>query len=194
MEFIMNKSKKIALLGLLTAIVVILQYLGSFIRFGPFSISLVLLPIVVGAALLGVYAGGWLGFVFGFVVLISGDASAFLTFAPAATIFVVLLKGTLAGIAAGAAYKLFAKKSRTFSVITAAGICPIVNTGIFIGGSYLFFLPLLTEWGAASGFTHTTAYIFLGLVGANFLFELLLNLVLSPVIVRLVQIGLSEKS
>ena len=56
-----NNTKKIVMLGVLTAIVVVLQFLGSFIRFGPFSISLVLIPIVVGAALLGVGAGAWLG-------------------------------------------------------------------------------------------------------------------------------------
>jgi ferrous iron transport protein B len=58
-------------LALFTAIVVVLQYLGSFIRFGTFSISLVLIPIVVGAALYGPAAGAWLGFVFG-VTLVFG--------------------------------------------------------------------------------------------------------------------------
>jgi thiamine transporter ThiT len=43
--------------ALLTAIVFVLQVLGSFVRFGPFSISLVLVPIVVGAALYGAYSG-----------------------------------------------------------------------------------------------------------------------------------------
>ena len=71
-------TRKLVLLAILTAIVIILQILGAFIRFGPFSISLVLMPIAVGAALLGAYAGVWLGLVFGFVVLASGDANAFL--------------------------------------------------------------------------------------------------------------------
>ena len=63
-------------MALLTAVVVILQFLGAFVRFGPFSISLVLIPIVVGAALYGPLAGAWFGFVFGLVVLLSGDAAA----------------------------------------------------------------------------------------------------------------------
>lgn len=50
-------AKKIAGVGLLTALVVVLQLLGSFIKFGTVSISLVLIPIVVGAALYGVGAG-----------------------------------------------------------------------------------------------------------------------------------------
>ena len=62
-------AKKIAGVGLLTALVVVLQLLGSFIKFGTVSISLVLIPIVVGAALYGVGAGAWLGGVFAVVVL-----------------------------------------------------------------------------------------------------------------------------
>ncbi len=84
--------------ALFTAIVVVLQFLGAFIRFGPFSISLVLVPIVVGAALYGAGAGAWLGFVFGLVVLLSGDAAAFLVVNPLGTILTVLVKGTMAGL------------------------------------------------------------------------------------------------
>ena len=73
----MNNSKRFTtkqLVGMaaLTAIVIILQFVGSSIRFGVFSISLVLIPIVVGAALFGAAGGAWLGFVFGVVVLLSG--------------------------------------------------------------------------------------------------------------------------
>jgi len=183
-------TRKLVLLALLTGIVVLLQFLGAFIRFGPFSISLVLMPIVVGAALIGAYAGGWLGLVFGFVVLVSGDAALFLAVNPAATILVVLLKGLLAGLAAGAVYGLLAGKSRTAAAIGAAIACPIVNTGVFILGSYAFFLPTLTMWAeAAGGFANVTAFIFIGLVSVNFPVEFGLNLVLSPTIVRLVQYG-----
>ena len=48
-----EKTRRMVGLALFTALVVILQLLGSFIRFGPFSISLVTLPIVVGAVLYG---------------------------------------------------------------------------------------------------------------------------------------------
>ena len=46
-----NNTQKIVGLGLFTAIVIVLQLMGSFIRFGTFSISLVLVPVVIGAAL-----------------------------------------------------------------------------------------------------------------------------------------------
>jgi len=67
----------ITLLGILTAIVIVLQSVGATIRFGTFSITLVLLPIVIGAALIHPLAGGWLGFVFSIVVLLT-DAGPFL--------------------------------------------------------------------------------------------------------------------
>ena len=190
-------------MALLTAVVVILQLLGAFVRFGPFSISLVLIPIVVGAALYGVWAGAWLGFVFGMVVLFQPDTGVFLTISPLGTILVVLLKGALAGLCAGLVYKALSQRSKQAeapskdgkkpgvdpAVIAAAIVCPIVNTGIFLLGCLVFFLPTIREWAAASGFKNVGAYMILGLVGGNFLFELLFNIVLSPVIVRLIRIG-----
>ena len=98
--------------GIFTAVVIVLQLLGAFIRFGPFSISLTLIPIVVGAALYGPWAGAWLGFVFSMVVLISGDAGAFLVVNAIGTILTVILKGTLAGLAAGAVFKALEKNKR----------------------------------------------------------------------------------
>ena len=182
-------TRKMVLLAILTALVVILQLLGAFIRFGPFSISLVLMPIAVGAALLGIFAGGWLGLVFGFVVLLTGDAAIFIVINPIGTVLVVLAKGLLAGLAAGAVYRLLFRKSKTIAAIMAAAICPIVNTGIFIIGSYLFFYQTISLWGVAAGAASTAAFIFLTLVGVNFLIELGINLVLSPTIVRLIQLG-----
>ncbi|MBQ6335181.1 MAG: ECF transporter S component [Erysipelotrichaceae bacterium] len=183
-----EKTRKIAGISILTAIVIVLQLMGSFIRFGPFSISLVLIPIVVGAALYGPYAGAFLGFIFSLVVLLSGDAAAFLAVNVFGTILTVLAKGTLAGLCAGIVYKLFAKKPFLAAVMAAIS-CPIVNTGIFILGCYLFFYETVSAWGAAFGFANTSAYIFLGMIGANFLFELLSNIILSPVIVRVINMG-----
>ena len=96
-------------LGLLTAIVVVLQYLSMAIRFGAFSVTLALMPIVIGAALYGVWAGAWLGFVFGVIVLASGDAAPFMAINIPGMIITVLLKGILSGFCAGLVYKLIPK-------------------------------------------------------------------------------------
>ena len=189
-------------MALLTAVVVILQLLGAFVRFGPFSISLVLIPIVVGAALYGAAAGAWFGFIFGLAVLLSGDAAAFLVVNPLGTILVVLLKGALAGFCAGLVYQALRKKdlkvklpskgeskSVDLAVFAAAIVCPVVNTGIFLLGCLLFFLPTISEWAAAMGYENVGRFMIFGLVGGNFLFELLFNIVFSPIIVRLIKIG-----
>ena len=184
-----TKTKKIVGIGLFTAIVVALQLMGGAIRFGVFSISLVLVPIVVGAAVYGWKAGAWLGFIFGGAVLLSGDAAAFLAVNELGTILVVLLKGTACGLCAGAVYLALRKVNKLLAVLCAAVVCPIVNTGIFLLGCYVFFLPTVTEWGAAAGFANAGAYMIFGLTGINFIIELGVNLVLAPVITRLIRIG-----
>ncbi len=181
-------TKNLVMYAVLTAIVVILQFMGSFIKLGPFSISLVLVPIVIGSALLGFKAGAWLGFVFGVTVLISGDAAAFLAVDVFGTVLTVLIKGALAGLFTGLIYKLARPKGLYVAIIVSAIVCPIVNTGIFLIGCGLFFMETIRAWGEALGFASTGNYIIYGLVGGNFLFEMLINIILSPAIVRLLKV------
>ena len=177
-------------IGLLTAVVIVLQILGSFIRFGPFSISLVLIPIVVGTALYGYAAGGWLGFVFGLAVLLSGDAAAFLAVHIPGTIITVLAKGIAAGMVSGLVFRLLSKKSLFGATVAAAITCPIVNTGIFLLGCLAFFMPTIREWAMAFGFgDRAGVYMIVGLVGLNFIAEFLINIVLAPAIVQIIRIG-----
>ena len=174
-------------MGILTAIVIVLQGIGSVIHFGPFSITLVLAPIIIGAALYGWKAGAWLGFVFGVMVLAT-DAAAFLAINVPGTIITCIMKGMLAGAAAGAVYKLLEKKNQWVAVLTAGVVCPVVNTGVFLIGCVLFFLSTIKEWGAASGYENVGAYFLFGFVGLNFLVEMGINLVLSTAIVRILNI------
>lgn len=179
--------------ALLTAIVVVLQLVGSFIRFGQFSVSLVLIPIVVGTALYGWKGGSWLGLVFGITVLISGDAALFLNVNIAGTIITVLLKGILAGLVSGLAYKALEKKNQYLGVVAAAVVCPLINTGIFLLGCLVFFMDTIRQMAEGAGFgSEVGTFMIVGLVGLNFVFELVVNMVLSPVIVRVVNIGKKE--
>lgn len=183
------ETKKMVLGAILTALVIILQMMGAFVRFGPFSISLVLLPIVIGAATCGVGVGAWLGFVFGIIVLASGDAAAFLAVNAAGTVITVILKGTLCGLLSAVTYKAIENKNRYVAVAAAAVICPVVNTGIFLIGCFLFFMETIASWASAfSAGGSIIYYIVFSLVGGNFLFELGSNIILSPVIVRLLNI------
>lgn len=188
-----NTTKKVVGIGLFTAIVVVLQVLAVVIRpTGLFNISLVLVPIVVGAAMYGYKAGAWLGFVFGVVVLIT-DASTFFAVSVPGTVITVLLKGALAGLAAGLVYLLLEKVNLILAVAVAAIVCPVVNTGIFLLGCRVFFFDTINAWAAASGYESAGRYMIIALVGVNFLIEMAINIVLSPTIVKLISIGKGRK-
>lgn len=183
-----NRELTYKLVGtaLLTAIVVVLQLVGGAIKIGTFSISLVLMPIVVGAALFGIWSGAWLGLVFGVMVMATGDAALFLAVNVPGTIITVLAKGILAGLAAGAVYKLLEKKNKYVATLLASIASPVVNTGVFLIGCAVFFMDTIKSW---AGDAPVFKYMIVGLVGFNFILELAINLVLNPVIVRIVDIG-----
>ena len=182
------ETKKLVGLSVLTAIIIVLQALAISIRFGIFNITLVLIPIVVGAALYGYKAGAWLGFVFSVVVLFT-DAGAFLAISVPGTIITVILKGTLAGLAAGIVYLALEKVNKYLACVVAAICAPIVNTGIFLIGCRLFFYETIKVWAEGAGFASAGAFMIVGLVGTNFLVEMAINIILSPTILRLVNLG-----
>lgn len=186
-----TKTKTMVGIGLFTAIVVVLQLLGTPLKLGMFAGAIALLPIVIGAALYGWKAGAWLGFAFGATVLLSGDAAPFLAISIPGTILTVLVKGSASGAVAGLVHKCLEKAGKTLAAYAAAIVAPIVNTGIFALGCYAFFYKGLTQWnlGSASPHANTTAYIFLTLIGLNFLVELGTSVLLAPVITRLIKLG-----
>ncbi len=183
------KTKRLAGTGLLTAVVIVLQLLAIIIRpTGIFNITLCLVPIVVGAAIYGIGAGAWLGFVFGAVVLAT-DSSLFLAINPIGTVVTVLAKGFLAGLLSAVIYKLLARVNTWTGAIGAAIICPVVNTGTFVIGCHLFFMDAINGWAAEAGYADGGLYLIAVIVGVNFLIELAVNAMLSSVIVRIISAG-----
>ncbi|MDE6596858.1 MAG: energy-coupled thiamine transporter ThiT [Oscillospiraceae bacterium] len=181
-----EKTLMLATMGLLSAVVVVLQLLASVIKLGPFSITFAIMPIVVGGAMYGWKGGAWLGFVFGIVVLCTDPTIPILMPVNApATILICLLKGMLAGAAAAAVYKLLENKNRWLAIIAAGIVCPIVNTSLLVLGFLLFFYDMLVEW---SGGQNIASYIIFGMVGLNFLVETGANLLLSTVVDRIIKV------
>lgn len=149
--------------GLLAAIAAVLRFVGSAIRFGPFSVSLVLIPIVLGAALYGWGMGCWLGLVFGTVVLLSGDAGLFLATDPGGAIVTVLRKGIACGAAAGLCCRWLHPRYPT--ILLSALAAPLVNTGVVLLGRRLFFMPLIHQWAQQAGYADAGVYLMVGMVG-----------------------------
>ena len=186
-----QKIKRMVVMALLMAMVVVLQLLTAVIPpVGGFSISLVLIPIVLGAAVYGVRAGALLGATFGVIVVINcvtgADAGGAMVFQanPVLCALVVMAKGILAGMASGAAYRLLNKVNPYFAMLVAAIICPVVNTGVFIACMLLFFIDVLAAW---AGGGDIIGFILSGLVLANFVPELIINIVFSPAGQRIVK-------
>lgn len=179
----MKKSKIRNMVGisLMSAIVVVLQLLGSFIRFGPVSVSLVLIPIVVGAAVYGPLTGAILGAVFSVVVLLQPDTAVFYSVSFVGTIITVLCKGTLAGLLSGMTFRGLRHTNEWLAVACASAVAPLVNTGLFALGSRLFFWDFLAEAGGGNALV----FLLTVMIGFNFVAEFITNVICSPVIVRI---------
>lgn len=187
------KTRKMTGLAIFSAIIVVLQVVSTFVKFGPFSITLSLAPIIIGAAIYGVGAGAILGFVFSAVVVITGILGwdggfimMLMGISPVGLLITALGKGTLAGWVSGLVYKAISKKNELLGVITAGVVCPVVNTGFFVVGMLLFFADTFT---AMAGGQDLVSFIIFGLAGINFVIELLVNLVLSSGITQIIKAG-----
>ena len=187
----MNKSTKrirnLVLTAILAALIVGLQFIGG-INIGPFSITLTLIPIVVGAILLGPAFGATLGLVFGLIVSIFSitgrDPGGQMVFAASPVIAwaLCLLKGAAAGFLPAVVYR--AVKQKTLAAYLASMTAPVANTGIFIVGMLLFFRPLLETW---AGGQNALVYAITGLAGINFLIEFAVAVVFAPAVALVVK-------
>ena len=197
-------AKNIAYLAVLLALVIVLQVFASAIPLGGgATLNFSLIPIVLGAILLGVWGGAFLGLACGIVVLIqvivmTGNPFyvAIWTNSPVVTTFTCIVKTTAAGMISGLLYQIISKKNKFVAVFVAAAIVPIVNTGLFIVGC-LCMTGTIADLGGVAGID-VLVFILVALVSFNFFIELAINLVLSPAIHRVVlvvekQLGKKKK-
>ncbi len=194
MSKVNQKTVKMVELALLAAIIIVLQQIVIPLP-GGLTLSLVLIPIVVGAVLHGPAAGAALGAVFGAVVtvlVITGRAGLLSTMMwqtnPVMTVVVCMLKGTAAGWVAGLLYKAAGKKPLAATFL-AAGAAPVVNTGLFLAGIFTCFADVTVEFAAGIGIEgKSVLYIaIVVLVGVNFLVELAANLLFATGIANIVK-------
>ncbi len=183
-------------LAILTALIIVLQTtIGGAIKIGGTSISLVLIPIVLGAMLLGPVAGAWLGFVFGLVVYIMGvmglDGFTFFLFSsnPFMTAAICLVKSTAAGFLSGLVFKILKKLNSVVAVFVAAAIAPIVNTGLFILGCLMISGTISSYISEIVGAEMSAVYfLIIVCAGINFIIELAVNVLLAPALHRIVEV------
>lgn len=187
------KIHKLVGIALLIAVMIVLQFIGTIfpIKIGPVSISLVLIPIVIGAAVYGPGAGAVLGAAFGIIANIfcangmDGGGQMVFQASPILCILVVMTKGIFCGFAAGLVYRLISQRNAYVAMLCAAIVCPVVNTGIFLLGMRLFFMDVLSVWADGS---NVAGYVLTGIILVNFLPELILNVAVSPASQRIIYV------
>lgn len=191
-----KKTRRMVSFAMLTAIIIALQIVCTFIKFGPFSITLALAPIIVGAAIYGVGAGVYLGAVMGLVIFVTGlmglDGGAVMAMLSyggwVGVVFTPIVcfgKSMAAGAVAALIYRAISKKSSLVGVTVASVAAPVVNTGLFAVGMLTVFWGYLTESVGEAGFA-AVAVLFTVWIGTNFFVELAVNLVLAVAINRIV--------
>ena len=171
--------RKLTYLAMLTALVIVLQLaiaplIGSLTGLSP---ALVLVPIMLGVASMGIGGGAWLAFVFCFIVLFDPTTVPFLEFNPVLTVLLVFAKGVGSAVVSALIFKLVSKKNEILALALASVCMPILNTGIFVVGCLLFFREL-TGVGIYALFT-----------SLNFVIELVINLTLVPAIHHLLSVS-----
>ena len=175
----MNNSKtvrKITGSAILLALIVIFQFIGNQINISGVSFNLSLLPIAIGAMVYGPLVGGFLGLATGAMVLPS--AGVFLSYNVIGTILVCLLKTSVAGVVSGLLFKLIRKKSIFAAILISSMALPIINSGLFAIGCFTIFNGLMAYWAGSQ--EQVVGYVFISLIGINFLFELGASIVLTP--------------
>ena len=180
-------ARKIALIGLLTALAAALSFVK--IPIIGASITLVLPVVIIGAALCGPWVGAWLTVIPNIVAFT--EAGLFLMYSPIGCIITLILKGLLAGFAAGIVYKMLSQKHPLGAVTCAGIVAPIINSGVFFLGCYLCIWDELVAHAAEKGVG--IGMLIVGLVVLNFIVELILNIILCPSILRMIQIVKKKK-
>lgn len=135
----------LAQLGVMSALIIIMTfvpYLG-YISYGWLSITLIHIPVIIGACVCGPGGGAALGAVWGVTCIIKA------VLAPPTPLegiifrnpLVALIPRVLAGLAAGTVYYLFRSKPKLSSLACAlsALVCCLINTALVMGAIYVFF-------------------------------------------------------
>ena len=186
------KINKLVGIAIFMCLVVVLQLFSNYVSFGPVSITLALIPIVVGAIIYGPLAGFILGATCGLMAFIApATISLFWPYGIIKTFVLCVLKTGIAGLCAAYLYKLFNTKNSKVSVVLASISVPIINTGIFAIGAFYLYKDLLMTFCPEG--QSVLVYLLIGFIGFNFLIEFFVNSVLSPVVLRLVNISNNNK-
>ncbi|MCQ2450784.1 MAG: ECF transporter S component [Clostridia bacterium] len=142
---------KLTLMALFTAIMLIMNFTPfGYIPTPFFSITLMTIPVALGAVCIGISGGLYLSFLFGLTSFLMcfnigylPDRTAPLMFdaTPVGTIITCFVPRLIAGLVTALVFWLFKRKGKTGIVPTAfsCALMPILNTTLFLTSYYILF-------------------------------------------------------
>lgn len=193
----MNKKQKflstrnIVYLAVLTTLLVVLNLLGTVFKVIT-NVNLTLIPIVLGALLLGYKGGLILGLISGLMTYMFGvfglDPFTNILFVdhPVLTFLTCTVKTTLAGFLGGIVYTAIKSKNKYLATFVASGIIPIINTLVFIIGALTMY-DSISIMSSSNG-VGVMYFLIIMCAGVNFLIELGINLLVAPAINTVVRV------
>ncbi len=188
-------AKTVALLGILIALVIVLQLFASAIPMFGITLNFSLIPIALAGILLGWIGGAIVGFSCGLVVFITmavlgqEPSTAFLfQSSPVVLTIMCIGKTTIAGIVSGLIYKVLSKRSSVLAVGVSSIIIPIVNTGIYMLGIVLMKNHAAEFMSLDSSSAGVVFSVVFGLIWLNFVLEMAINTIFTPIIYRVIKV------
>ncbi len=194
-------TKQFVEMALLTAIIVLLAFTPiGYIRTFGLEITLIVVPVTVGAVTLGPAAGAVLGAVFGITSFIqcfgmSPFGAVLLGINPLSTFVVCVVSRVLMGFLTGLIYQGLQKAAavRKVSVVIANLMGPLLNTFFFMGSLILFFYRTDYIQGLAESMGASNALAFvIAFVGINGVVEAVVCFIVGSAISKALQTALKE--
>ena len=182
----MKRNLALAQLGMLSALIVIMTFVPyiGYISIGALSITLLHIPLIIGACVLGIKGGLVLGAVWGITCIIKAATSPVAITDPLFTNpLVSLLPRLLAGLVAGLVFEFVSKKFKKFhlaSVLSAVFAC-LTNTVFVMGSLYLVYgqSSEAAKLGIVQFDFGSFIYFILGAFGTNAVFEMIIAIVIA---------------
>lgn len=135
-------------LALLVAIILVMKLTGlASIPVGPLVMTFTMVPIAIGAIIMGPLAGGVLGMIYGFTSYYDAVTGAslmtgiFFQLNPASTFVLCVVMRTLVGVLTGWLFRALRKvdPTKTICYFICGLAAPLLNTLLFMGYIVLFF-------------------------------------------------------
>lgn len=143
-----EKLRQLVLAAIFIALILLMSFTPlGYLRVGLLSITLIPIPVVIGAILLGPAYGALLGLVFGltsFAQCFMGDpfGALLLGISPFGTFVVCVVTRVFVGVVPGLLFKLLTKNplnGRTLAAFVSALSGPLTNTVLYLGVLGLLF-------------------------------------------------------